>query len=526
MNLRAVLAVTAVWLMAGFSAFAQGADEQYVEIYNLIQKADALRENGQPAEAVTRYKEAQQALNRFQTANPRWNNTVVSYRLGYVAMQIGALESKQTPRTETPVTTVLTPAALTNQLRELQTQIDRLRTSNSELEAKLKEAYSTRPPPSELQALARAETQINGLQRERDLLLVALEERQRGGRPDPAVTQREQQVLAEVEQKLARQIEVNQQLQQENQDLKQRLAAGGPSGNSALNEQLQAAQATITALRATNTALMAQQMLLEDRFNNLAKQASATSPEAEAELKKQLAAAQARLLVYEAKMIPYSTEELALFKTAPLSADLVNRPSATRKVQQLPAGAGPLLTKAEQALGRGDLKGAENTYRQILRQDDQNVYTLSLLASVQMEQEKWADSEATLQKTLKIDPNDPTSLYLMGRLKYQQEQYDQALDALSRSAQLLPDDARTQYFLGLTLVQKGQRASAETAFRKAVQLKPGWGAAHHALAVIYATQEPPFTELALWHYQKATANGQARDHDLEQLLERQKTEPK
>jgi tetratricopeptide (TPR) repeat protein len=304
--------------------------------------------------------------------------------------------------------------------------------------------------------------------------------------------------------------------------LKQQLASLSANPNSgAVSAQLQAAEATIAGLRATNSTLMTQQILLEDRFNALTRQLAGARTEADPELKRQLAEAQARLSVYEAKMIPYTPEELALFKSSsPLKADLATRPATGgRRVQELPAGAGPLLTRAEQALARGDLKEAENLYRQILRQDERNVYTMSLLASAQMEQQNWTGSEETLQRVLEIEPN-------LGRLKYQQAQYDPALAALSRSAQLLPEEARTHYFLGLTLVQKGQRAAAETAFRKAVQLKPGWGAAHHALAVIYATQEPPFTELALWHYQKATGNGQPRDRELEQLLERQKTEPK
>ena len=76
------------------------------------------------------------------------------------------------------------------------------------------------------------------------------------------------------------------------------------------------------------------------------------------------------------------------------------------------------------------------------------------------------------------------------------------------------------------MIEKGDRGPAETALRKAIQLRPGWGEAHHALAVVYATQDPPFIELAQWHYQKALSNGFQRDDELEKWIERKKSTEK
>jgi Tfp pilus assembly protein PilF len=86
--------------------------------------------------------------------------------------------------------------------------------------------------------------------------------------------------------------------------------------------------------------------------------------------------------------------------------------------------------------------------------------------------------------------------------------------------QLDSQDAEAQNYLGITLSQKGQRGAAEAALRRAIQLAPGYAGAHHNLAVIYATQQPPFTEMARWHYQKALAAGYAKNADLEKLIEK------
>ena len=94
------------------------------------------------------------------------------------------------------------------------------------------------------------------------------------------------------------------------------------------------------------------------------------------------------------------------------------------------------------------------------------------------------------------------------------------MESLSRAAQLDPEDARTQNYLGIALSQKGLRKPAETALRRAVLLQPGYGEAQNNLAVIYATQEPPFLELARWHYQRALASGHPKNAELEKMLEK------
>jgi len=122
-----------------------------------------------------------------------------------------------------------------------------------------------------------------------------------------------------------------------------------------------------------------------------------------------------------------------------------------------------------------------------------------------MDLNKLEEAEKLLLRALAIDPQDSASLYLIGSLKFKQEKYDAALDYLALSARLAPNKAQTQLFLAKTLMQKGQRMPAEAALRKAIQLKPGWGDVHYLLAVIYATQRPPYKELAQWHYQKSLA---------------------
>ena len=50
----------------------------------------------------------------------------------------------------------------------------------------------------------------------------------------------------------------------------------------------------------------------------------------------------------------------------------------------------------------------------------------------------------------------------------------------------------------------------------------GHAEAHHNLAVVYATQKPPFTALAKFHYEKALAAGHKKNADLEKILSAEK----
>jgi Flp pilus assembly protein TadD len=529
--IRYVVVAWVLCIAALCSARGQAPDEKYVGIYHLIQEADNLNDGGNVREAVSRYLQAQTALKDFESAHPDWNPKIVKFRLEYVGARLEPL-ARKLPDTNAPAVTVAATnapgASLTNQLQQLQKEIERLGGQNALLEAKLKEALSVQPAPMDPRELAKAEERIKQLTKERDLLKVVMEQQQGTAMKltDPGALEAERKLLAEIKEKLAEQTRQNEALRKENDDLKRQVAEMKPllempvGEKNELGAQLQIAKATILALQSSNVALRTHQIELEKQMAELSKQGGGAMPQ---ELQRQLQLAQARLEVYEARRLPYTAEELGLMKQPDtrVSATPTNAPA--RKTRELPPGAAPLMAEAQRAIDSGRFEEAETKLRDILRQDEKNGYVLSTLAAVQMELHRAPEAEATLKQALAADANDPASLFLMGYLKFQQGQQDAALEALSLAAKILPDDARTQYFLGKTLLQKGMRAQGETALRRAVNLKPGWAEAHFSLAMVYATQQPPFKELAQWHYQKALASGYPRNQEFERLMEEKRT---
>jgi Flp pilus assembly protein TadD len=230
------------------------------------------------------------------------------------------------------------------------------------------------------------------------------------------------------------------------------------------------------------------------------------------------------LEVFEARRVPYTAEELALFnKPEPQLAAKDPAPKPGKKsARDLPPGSTALIAEAQKYFSTKQFDKAEQNYLKVLSRDQTNVPTLANLAVIQMQLNRVGDAEKNIKQAVAIDPEDPYSLSVLGQIKFQQEKYDEALDALSRAAKIDPQNAQVQNLLGLTLSQKGLRGPAESALRKAIQIDPGYGDAHNNLAVIYLGQQPPLVELARWHYQKARAAGNAPNPFLEKAFETKK----
>lgn len=224
----------------------------------------------------------------------------------------------------------------------------------------------------------------------------------------------------------------------------------------------------------------------------------------------------ARLAVDEAQPVPYSADELAMFKQpAPLPAN----PDAEKKsVKELPEGSAELVAEAQNYFAARQFDQAEAAYLKILQHDQNNGLALANLATIELQQGKLADAEKHILAAVAQSPDDAYNLSVLGYVRFQEEKYDDALDALGRAAKLDPQNPEIQNYLGVALSHKGLRQQAETALRNALKLDPNYAAAHNNLAVIYISQNPPLAQLARWHYQKALDAGQPHNPELEKIL--------
>jgi Tfp pilus assembly protein PilF len=237
-----------------------------------------------------------------------------------------------------------------------------------------------------------------------------------------------------------------------------------------------------------------------------------------ARLTNELATLKARLNTLEAQPVPYSKQELALFRKPSAPAPKVSAKRAkTPKAEPAPVSNAWTSSTEPGSKPRGPEPAGEPASPQP-KAATPEVSTLATQAARALDQRQFDEADASLKQALAASPSDATCLSLLGRLRYEQERTDEGLEALSRAAQLDPQNAETYNYLGLTLSRKGLREPAKSALRRAVLIAPTYGSGHHNLAVVYATQQPPSLELARYHYRKARAAGEPADPKLEELL--------
>jgi Tfp pilus assembly protein PilF len=564
----------------------QDADERYVAIYNLIQQGDSLADGGESQDALATYTDAKSKLTGFQRLFPKWDQGIISYRMGDLDKKIAALQSQLAPRKvqtpSEPAAPVMSQAEMQAQAQasELQAELQTAKLENQTLQAKLKEALATQPAAVDATELAAAQQQLRDLMKQNELLKAGQATKQTvvvTVEDTNAVSKLNLQ-LAESTRKYSAEHDRAQQLMQENAALQRNLSTGKPdssglavlqSENDRLKEQLQTlliaaqnasaagelarklndAKTQIANLQAANALDALEKAALENKVRKLSAQLADSAANFDsrikdlsdqrdellkkldaanaknstrkvsdaaaqiAELNKEVESLRARVAVDESKTVPYSNDELALFRQS--------QPGTTpleHSIKELPAGTAALVASAQRHFSNHEFNDAETDYQKILDRDQNNGLALANLATIELQEGKLDDAEKHIKAAVAQSPDDAYNLTTLGFLKFRQEKYDDALDALSRAAKLDPNNPEIENYLGVTLSHKGQRVQAETALRKAIQIDSNYAPAHNNLAVIYLSQNPPLPQLARWHYQKALDAGQPHNADLEKML--------
>ena len=132
-------------------ARADGPDDEYLQIYNLIQQADASNANGKAAPAKAKYQEAQTALRNFQKAYPDWNVKLVRYRLNDLAQKAAALSAKP-PAAAGGATATNAPAAQGTATTAAQTSLTQVKLL--EAGAEPRKMLRLQPKPGDKQTMA------------------------------------------------------------------------------------------------------------------------------------------------------------------------------------------------------------------------------------------------------------------------------------------------------------------------------------------------------------------------------------
>jgi len=578
MKFRKIFATLAACFLLAIPSTHPAASPQddYLQIYVMINEGDKLDNTGQKSQAREKYENALNKLEKLKNENPEWEPTIVKYRIKYLNDKLSNLKSAKdtspnaaekpatpapekpaakpapapsetpapaTPKSETPSAPLVTsddPSALRQKIIALTGDLESTRTELKQAKNDLEQAVAEKRQLKErLAASPTPDANVAKLQDENTSLrqkLTATEEslkKAAGGELSGEMTSLRGQVDS-LEKKLAEANARSTELTRANDDYKKQIAS--------LTTQLQSAgtvgksDSTLAKENAMLRSILDRQLkeqarreaarrLVLDEFKNLAVSTEALKTQMEV-----LSSPLVSLTNEEQDMLKVSAPSLVAPEPAVPSSTSGNTPTLSKDAEKpaspesfsekprIPEEFKDVAAKATSLYNEKKFDEAATAYEQILAKYPQSIYALSNLGVVRFQQQKYPEAEKPLREAIRVAPNDAFSHSVLGIVLVQQEKYDDAIQVLSRAVALDPNDAKTRNYLGISSSRKGLQEAAEQECRKAIELDDSYGDAHFNLAVIYATQNPPSKELAKRHYNRALELGVPKDAELEKLL--------
>ena len=578
-SLWIVLLVCAAWWVPVLGHTAASPQDDYLQIYVMIQDGDRLATAGQNSQGREKFETALSRLEKLKNENPEWEPTIVKYRIKYLNEKLEAMKTSKdsapavAPASKSPPASALAektvaappsseslpaappkapaapvasddPSALRQKIISLSGELESARTelrqAKSDLDSAVSDKKQLQEKLSAVPLAPSADANLTKLQDENSALRTKLTsaedslKKAAGGEIAGEMSSLRGQVDA-LEKKLAEANGKSAELTRANEDYKKQI--------SSLTAQLQqtgAAGKSDGALAKENTMLRgildrqlkeqarreAARRLVLDEFKNLAVSTEALKTQMEV-----LSSPLVALTNDEESMLKVSAPSLVaaepaapLAAAAPGTATLASpaekpvSPESFSEKPRIPEEFKETAAKATALYNEKKFDESAAAYEQILVKYPQSIYALSNLGVVRFQQQKYPEAEKALREAIRVAPNDAFSHSVLGISLVQQEKYDDAIQVLSRAVALDPNDAKTRNYLGISSSRRGLQEAAEQECTKAIELDEGYGDAHFNLAVIYATKTPPTKELAKRHYNRALELGVPKDAELEKLL--------
>jgi len=503
---------------------AQSLQDQYLQIYLLIQEADKMEADGQKPAAYRRYETA---LNRLQALPKEWEPGIVGYRIKFCKEKLAALQDSAdqnstappaTTSAATPPITTAPPQQDTTAIRQNISQIEvELARTKKDLASALQESKQLRSKLDETEKQL-SDARSNNLGDK----MTELTAQNKTLRDQLAQAQDEKARLLEDARSKSSDQKVAELLQQNNglkadlaraEEIIKTLQSGtGETSVAALQVQLKKVQEQLAQQQQANTAFEQSTADLKKQLDearaNLAqaRQQLASAPGAESsqrenevlrsiinrQMQEQARRDAAKKLAQEeldslktksdvlrqqidilgSPIVVLSEEERALLRTPTAQIVSANNVLKAPLTQATPDNASTTTTTATTATPPAS--APENPpvdYRTKPRIPD-DMRQVAQQASDLFAQKKYDDACAAYQK---IVDKYPESLYAwsnMGVVRFQQQNYAEAQRALLQAVKLSPSDGFSYSILGIVYYQLGKYDEAVNALTKAAALDP------------------------------------------------------
>jgi tetratricopeptide (TPR) repeat protein len=504
MQIFALAALTVFSTVFHVGAAASPQDD-YLQIYVMINEGDKLSQGGQNSQAREKYETALTRLEKLKNENPEWEPTIVKYRIKYLNDKLANLktakesatpppaapvaapaptapapmsEKPETPapaptpaaaKTEAPaapapVVTSDDPSALRQRIIQLTGDLESARTELKQAKADLDQALTDKKGLQEkLSSGAPADANVAALQQENTALrtkLASTEEslkKAAGGDMAGEMSSLRGQVdslekkLAEANAKSAELTRANEDYKKQIADLTGKLQMAGTAGksDSTLAKENAMLRSILDRQLKEQARREAARRLVLDEFKNLAVSTEALKTQME---------------VLSSPLVALSEEEEGMLK--------VSAPSLVA-----PEPAAPPAAAAGGAAGTATLSSAAEkpaspeSYAEKPRIPEEFKDTAARATSLYNEK-KFDEAAAAYQEILNKYPQSIYALSNLGVVRFQQQKYPEAEKPLREAIRVAPNDAFSHSVLGIVLVQQEKYDDAIQVLSRAVALDP------------------------------------------------------
>lgn len=503
------LAALAVFSMGVRLEAAASPQDDYLQIYVMINEGDKLNTAGQNSQAREKYETALTRLEKLKNENPEWEPTIVKYRIKYLNDKLAALKTaketappapapaaaeKPTPtptapppaaattpapaKTEipspaatpapapAPVTTSDDPSALRQRIIQLTGDLESSRTELKQAKADLDQALADKKGLQERLSSAGTGTgdaNVAALQQENSALrakLATTEEslkKAAGGELGGELASLRTQVdslekkLAEANSKSAELARVNEDYKKQIADLTGQLQLAGTAGksDSTLAKENAMLRSILDRQLKEQARREAARRLVLDEFKNLAVSTEALKTQME---------------VLSSPLVALSAEEENMLK---VSAPSLVAPEPEAPAPSAAGGAGATATLSSAA----EKPVSPESYSEKPRIPEEFKDTAAKATSLYNEK-KFDEAAAAYQEILNKYPQSIYALSNLGVVRFQQQKYPEAEKALREAIRVAPNDAFSHSVLGIVLVQQEKYDDAIQVLSRAVALDP------------------------------------------------------
>ena len=136
----------------------------------------------------------------------------------------------------------------------------------------------------------------------------------------------------------------------------------------------------------------------------------------------------------------------------------------------------------------GRVEEAERAYRDLLRDNPNNVDAMRLLAGIVANRHNVDEAEPLLRSAIALAPDFYLALLDLGGILHEQHRYAEAIECFERAVELEPNSSRSHYMLASTQAPAGQTYRALDSYRRVLELRPqhagAWLGLGHTLKTV------------------------------------------